>query len=288
MVVYLDLFILKNFIFNILLIFICGRLLNLKSNFKKYILASIVGTLYATVAIIANNFFVSHFFKVVVGIIMIIIAYPIISIRNIFNIGTLFILSVGFIGGIIVAMNIESNFINQLIGFIISSLLLLLFYKVNRNMNIFEKLKCKIKIQLEGNIFEVNAFIDTGNTLKDSVSGESVIFVFEDRLKQELTEELMRILKSEVFDFDEKYFGKIKMLSCKGVDNKNEIIVGIKAESVIVENEEYIIKNENIIIAAGKTNFNGCEALIGLNVLEEGYVYGNSTSFKNESKKVME
>lgn len=288
MTIYLDVFILKNFIFNFLIIFICGKLLRVKVNLKKYILSSIIGTLYALVALMTNNFIVSYFFKFFIGMLMVIVAYPIISLKQALNNGTLFILSVSFIGGNIVAMNIENKFVSQLIGFLTSSFFLFVCYKAYQNRNIFENLKCNIKIELEGNVFEVDTFIDTGNTLRDEITGESVIFVYEDKLKSELSEEIIKILKGEVFNFDEKYFGKIKMLSYKSINNKSNVIIGIKVESVFVEKQDYNIKNDNVILAISKTKFNGCEALIGLNILEEGYIYGNSTSFKNESKKIME
>lgn len=288
MIVYLDLFIIKNFIFNFLLVSICGKMLNLSINLKKYALASIIGTVLAVIALISNNLMLSYALKIVLGILMVITAYPIVSIKNVLNSSAIFLLSASFIGGNIIAMRLNYCFIAQIIGYIFSILILYILYKAYKNRQLFNKLKCQMKIEIDNKIFELNAFIDTGNNLKDDISGESVIFVCEERLEKELSKEILSILKSEVLNLDEKYYGKIKMFAYRTVENENKVAVGLKAKSIIIKYGQTVIKNENVIIAMSKTKFNECEALIGQNILEEGYVYGNIATFKNENQKVVE
>lgn len=286
--IYLDLYIIKNFIFNFLLIIICGKFLNLKMNLKKYILSTIVGTIFAVFALIMNNLIVSYLFKIVIGVIMVIIAYPIMSLKNVLNLSAIFLLLTSFIGGNIIAMKMETKFLTQIIGFAFSTIIFCLLCKAYKSRYIFENLKCKIKITCNNQIIEATAFIDTGNNLKDIISGETVIFVCENKLEKELPKEIIKIMRAEVLELDEKYFGEIKMLTYKSIDNESRITIGIKAENVIVEYDNNKIKNENVIVAMSKTKFNGCEALIGQNTLEEGYIYGNIDAFKNASKKIME
>lgn len=288
MKIYLDLYIIKNFIFNLLLIVICGKLLNLKVNLKKYILSATVGTMFALIALIMNDLLVSYFLKVVIGLIMIVLAYPIVSLKNVLNSSAIFLLLTSFIGGNIVAIKIETKFLAQIIGFAFSTLIFYVLWKAYKSRQIFENLKCKIKVMYDNQIIEATAFIDTGNNLKDVVSGETVIFIYEDKLEKELPKEIIKILKAEVLELDEKYFGKIKMLTYKGVDNESKITIGMKVENILIEYDNKKIKNGNVIIAISKTKFNGCEALIGQNTLEEGYIYGNDDTFKNASKKIME
>lgn len=219
---------------------------------------------------------------------MVIAAYPIVSIKNVLNSSAIFLLSASFIGGNIIAMRLDYRFIAQIIGYIFSILILYILYRAYKNRQLFNKLKCQMKIAIDNKIFELNAFIDTGNNLKDDISGESVIFVCEDRLEKELSKEILSILKSEVLNLDEKYYGKIKMFTYRTIENENKVAIGLKAENIIIKYGQTVIKNENVIIAMSKTKFNECEALIGQNILEEGYVYGNIATFKNENKKVVE
>lgn len=289
MTVYLDLFVLKNLAFNILIIFLCGKILKQKMNIKRYLLSALFGSSYAVVVILTKNIFLmSNVTKLFVAAIMVFIAYPINNVKTIFSSYSIFIFATSCIGGLLISMNIERVFIKQLFGFCSSTTLLYVFWKIYKKTLMCEKYKCKVKIIIDDIAMDIDAYIDTGNTLKDVVSGESVIFVSQEVLERKLPENLIKILKAEVFEFEEKYYGKIKMIEYQTVSSKSNILIGIKADSVIVENNDCIIKNENIIVAPAENKFNNCEALIGLNILEEGYVYGNSTSFKNESKKIME
>lgn len=288
MTIYLDLFILKNFIFNFLIIAICGKILNLKMNLKKYLLASNVGTIFALIALITKNIYISYILKCILGITITITAYPIKTIKNILNETSIFLLTTCFIGGSLVIMNTKINFISQTIGIICSAIMLTIFQNAWQSKRILEELKCEIEIEVENKTFKTNAFIDTGNMLKDSISGESVIFINEERLKNELPEETIQILKSQILQLDEKYFGKIKMLTYKSIDGETKIMTGIKAESVTISYQNIIVKNKNAIIAMSNATFNDCEALIGQNIIEEGQTYGNNVTYKNESKKIME
>ena len=78
------------------------------------------------------------------------------------------------------------------------------------------------------------------------------------------------------------------MIEYQTISSKSNLIIGIKADSVIVENGDCMIKNEKIIVAPTESKFNDCEAILGMNILEEGYVYGNNNSFENKGKKIME
>lgn len=288
MILYLDLFIIKNFIFNFLIITICGEILKIRLNFKKYILASSIGTIFALIALITNNIHISYILKCILGVIITIIAYPINTLKNILNESSIFLLTACFIGGNLVVMNTRGNFILQIISMISSAILLMVFQNAWQSKKKLEELKCNIEIKVENKNLKTDAFIDTGNMLKDSISGESVIFVNEEKLKSELPEETIRILKSQILQLDEKYFGKIKMLTYKSVDGEIKIMTGIKAESVTINYKNITVKNTNVIIAMSDTTFNNCEALIGQNIIEEGYVYGNNVAYKIKSKKVME
>lgn len=288
MILYLDLFIIKNFIFNFLIITICGEILKIRLNLKKYILASSIGTIFALIALITNNIHISYILKCILGVIITITAYPINTLKNILNESSIFLLTACFIGGNLVVMNARENFILQIISMICSAILLMIFQNAWQSKKKLEELKCDIELKVENKNFKTDAFIDTGNMLKDSISGESVIFVNEEKLKSELPEETIRILKSQILQLDEKYFGKIKMLTYKSVDGETKIMTGIKAESVTINYKNITVKNTNVIIAMSDTIFNNCEALIGQNIIEEGYVYGNNVAYKIKSKKVME
>ncbi|MBO5180223.1 MAG: sigma-E processing peptidase SpoIIGA [Clostridia bacterium] len=289
MIIYLDLFLFKNLIFNILIIFLCGKILKRKLNMKRYFFAALFGTTYALIVIlIRNSFLMSNVMKIIATIIMILIAYLPSKVDEIFVTCFIFILATSCIGGFLIMIDVEKTFINQFVLITVVGIMICIFMKVYRQQKIFDTYRCKIKINIDNLELKMNAFIDTGNTLKDSLSGESVVFVSMKELEKNLPENLIKILKSEVLEIEEKYYGRIRMIEYQTINKARNILVGIKADNIIVENEKCTIENEKIIIAPTENKFKNYEALIGMNILEEGYVYGNSTSFETQSKKVME
>ena len=289
MIMYIDVFIIKNTVFNFIVLFLFGKILRLKLYVMKYMFAASFGAIVATILIFVNiNLFLSNLIKGSIAIVMLLMVYPMKSIKEIINKCCIFIIITSFVGGNIMVMNFDNTFITQVIGFGISGVMLYIFHKIQRNKIIYEKLICEIIIEFNDKFLKLDAFVDTGNTLKDALSDESVIFVFEDVAKDFFADEVFRILKSEVFEFDEKYFGIIRMLGCKTINSENEILVGVKVDRVIIKKEGCVLENKNVIVALSKNMFSSCEALVGLNILEEGYIYGDNNSFKNEGKKIME
>ncbi|MBR4110864.1 MAG: sigma-E processing peptidase SpoIIGA [Clostridia bacterium] len=289
MIIYLDLFIFRNLIFNMLVIFLCGKFLKQKTNIKRYFFSALFGTAYALISIlIGKQFMMSNLIKIVVTLIMVLIAYLPDKVEEIFVTYFIFVLATSCIGGFFVMTDIPKTFITQFVMFILIGTVIYIFMKIYNQQKLYESYRCKIIVNIDEIELSMNAFIDTGNTLKDYISGESVIFVSMRELEKNLPENLIKILKSEVFEIEEKYYGRIKMIEYQTINQNRNILVGIKADNVIVKTEKCIIKNEKIIIAPTENKFKNYEALIGMNILEEGYVYGNTTSFETQSKKVME
>lgn len=274
MIVYIDVFVLKNLFFNMLIILLCGKILKQKIDMKRYLLASMFGTIYAVIVIISKNILLmSNFIKLLVAITMIFIAYPTIKITEIFDKYLVFIFITCYIAGSLMIMQSNRQFVNQFLVSCIAAIMLYIFVKIYNNKKMYDKYFCKIQINVDEFILKLNAFIDTGNTLRDKVSGECVLFVSTEELEKRFPENLIKILKSEVLEVNEKYYGRIKMISYQTINNDENILIGIKADNVIVENNDCIIRNDNIIIAPMERKLKNCEALIGMNILEEGYIW---------------
>lgn len=289
MIVYLDLFIIKNLIFNMLIIFLSGKFLKQKTNIKRYFLAALVGAAYAYLIILKRTeFLVSNFVKTLVMLVMILIAYLPQKIYSIIFACFIFTLLTACIGGFLIMINIQKIFIIQFSVSFFIGIIIYLCAKIYNQHQKYESYKCKITIRIDKKEMNLNAFIDTGNVLKDSLSGESVIFVTMKELEKNLPEKLIKILKSEVLEIDEKYYGKIKMIEYQTINKSMNVLVGIKADNVVVETEKCTIKNEKIIVAPTENKFKNCDALIGMNILEEGYVHGDTISFETKSEKIVE
>ena len=143
MIMYIDVFIIKNTVFNFIVLFLFGKILRLKLYVMKYMFAASFGAIVATILIFVNiNLFLSNLIKGSIAIVMLLMVYPIKSIKEIINKCCIFIIITSFVGGNIMVMNFDNTFITQVIGFGISGVMLYIFNKIKRNKIIYEKHIC--------------------------------------------------------------------------------------------------------------------------------------------------
>ena len=136
---------------------------------------------------------------------------------------------------------------------------------------------CKITIKLEGKQKEINVMIDTGNLLKEPISGMPVIVVEHTELygilPKEILNNLEKILGGDLSNIPEEiknsYITKLKVIPYSSLGKQNGMLLGIKAEQVIIHKEDDIIKKDIIIGIYNKSltkrgEYNG---LIGIELI---------------------
>ncbi len=143
---------------------------------------------------------------------------------------------------------------------------------------------CTIKVNINSKYTYINAIIDTGNFLKEPITKTPVIVVEKDTLVNIIPDYILnnldKIIAGENIDLGE-YMSKIKLIPFTSLGKENGMLIGVKADSVIVNLEENIININNVIIGI----YNGIlskndkyKALIGLDLLE------HNTNSTNELK----
>lgn len=133
---------------------------------------------------------------------------------------------------------------------------------------------CSIKLSINSNIIYLEAIIDTGNFLKDPISKMPVVIVEKDCLNglipNEILDNLDNIIKGEEVELNE-YISKIRLIPFTSLGRENGILIGIKADSIVIENEEKNLEIKNIIIGIynGHLSKHGkYKALVGLDLLD--------------------
>ncbi len=142
--------------------------------------------------------------------------------------------------------------------------------KINKN-NLF----CSISIEFDNNIAKVRALIDTGNLLKEPITGEYVVVVEKDALSKtippNILENIELILKGS-YDTDlGQYSSRLRVIPFTSLGKENGILLGIKPDKILIELENETINVDNAIcgIYCKKLTKNGLyNALIGLDILE--------------------
>ena len=129
-------------------------------------------------------------------------------------------------------------------------------FKVVKNKISAKDMYCHIKIKLNHKEIETKAMIDTGNFLKEPITNTPVIVVehtlLYDCIPKEILNHLENILGGDFSEIPknikEEYMPKLKVIPFSSLGKQNGMLLGIKAEKVVIENEEERKTKENVII----------------------------------------
>ena len=134
----------------------------------------------------------------------------------------------------------------------------------------------KAKIEIGNQELEINVLLDTGNMLKDPISGDAVIMVEKNMLykivPKELLDNMNKFLGGEFENADNlEYKKRIRFIPFTSVGKQNGMLLGIKADLVKIITDVDEIINEKAIIGVYEKTFSKSgkySGLIGLDILE--------------------
>ena len=136
---------------------------------------------------------------------------------------------------------------------------------------------CKVKIKLENKEVVLNTMIDTGNMLKEPITGKSVIVVERSSLYELIPKEILNnienILEGNFEKISEEiknqYIPKLKIIPFSSLGKDSGMIIGIKPEKVEIINDEEISEERQDMIVGiynkSLTKRGEYNALIGIN-----------------------
>ena len=134
---------------------------------------------------------------------------------------------------------------------------------------------CDLKICMEDRCVYVKSIIDTGNFLKEPITGAPVVVVEKQELYElipaQILDDLNQIMEGKELE-DSPYTHKIRVIPFTSLGKENGILLGIKVDSVVINFEGKNTYVEDIIIGIydGKLSKNGkYRGLIGLEILEK-------------------
>ena len=150
----------------------------------------------------------------------------------------------------------------------------------------------KIEIRICEKTARISALLDTGNLLKEPITGLPVVIVEKNSLKKILPEEILNNLDKVVGgDTDElmyneeliKYISRFRMIPFSSVGKQNGLLLGVRSDSVNIILDEVSETISNAIIGIYDKSFtkNGAySAIFGLDMLEGGNVNESVSNVK--------
>ncbi len=198
MTVYLDLVFFLNFCYDFFLLLTVDITLKRQTKLKRLIFAAIVGAISLVILFLPFNALLLFFFKVVTSLLMVVIAYGYKDLKYTGNnLLYLYMCSI-ILGGFLYFLNLQFSTshhglvfmndglsINYLVLLIIGPLILGLYLYQSKKIKLLYNYIFDIKIVFKDNSYLCcRAFLDSGNRLRDTITGKYVILVEENIIKR--------------------------------------------------------------------------------------------------------
>lgn len=123
-----------------------------------------------------------------------------------------------------------------LIGGLIGFFTIIISFKSIKNKLSKKDMLCNISIIFEEGKVDINAIIDTGNFLREPLTGKPVIIVEKDVLKNvipvEILENMQEIINGKKI-LEEKYMSKIRLIPFSALGTQNRTTFGNKTREFL-------------------------------------------------------
>ena len=273
MTIYIDVVLIENLLMNYIILFATGVILKVKIKHIRLLLASLVGAVYTIIAYISNLRIYSNFLlKLILSLVIIYIAFNPKNVKKLCKFTLIFYLTSFVFGGAAFALIyivkpqeilrnnglvLNSNSLKVIfISAIVAFMIITIGFKVVKNKISAKDMYCDIKIKLNHKEIETKAMIDTGNFLKEPITNTPVIVVEHTLLynciPKEILNHLGNILGGDFSEIPknikEEYMPRLKIIPFSSLGKQNGMLLGIKAEEVVIKNEEESKIKENVII----------------------------------------
>ena len=288
MTIYIDIIIVENLIMNYIILYATGLISKSKKSYLRMFWASLIGAIYATLEYVLKvNIYSNIILKTILSIIIVYVAFYPQNAKKMCKQLVLFYVTTFTFGGIatylIYVLKPQNIIIKNgmyvgtyVLKVIFIGVILAIAFKMAKNKLTKKDMICKVKIKLNGKEETVEAMVDTGNMLKEPITGTPVVVVERTSLYELLPKEILNNTESILGgDFEKipeeiknEYVPKLKLIPFASLGKQNGMLVGIKPEKIEVINEQTEEEKNAIIGIYNKslTKRGEYKALIGIDL----------------------
>ena len=276
---------------NSIIIYATSIILKFKPKMIRVVISSAIGSIYAIITYVTElSIYTSIISKGILAIVMVYIAFNPQNMKNMWKQLVIFYLTSFVFGGValylIYFIKPQDVFIKNgifvgdyvlkviFLGAIIAFIIIKISIKFIKTKINAKDMFCKIKIKLNGKEVETKAMIDTGNLAKEPITNTPVVIVESSLLDKVLPEEILNsidnILAGKLDGVKEEYISRLRCIPFSSLGKQNGMLLGIKADKIIVEKEEEERITNNVIIGVydkSLTKRGEYRALIGLELI---------------------
>lgn len=295
MTIYIDIIFLENLIMNCIILYATALISKCKINYFRILLASLIGAIYVLSQYISNLYIYSNIFiKTILSIIIVFVAFNPQNVKSLSKQLLLFYLTTFTFGGVatylIYVLKPQDIIIKNgiyvgtyvlkviFIGAILGSVILIIAFKMAKNKITKKDMMCKIKIKLNGKEKTLKTMVDTGNMLKEPLTGNPVAVVEKASLYELMPKEILNNIESILGgdfekipeDIKNEYISRLKIIPFSSLGKQNGMLIGIKPEKFEVINEQSEQEKNNTVIGIynkSLTKRGEYNALIGIELI---------------------
>lgn len=276
---------------NFIILYATTIILKIKPKIIRMILSSAIGSIYAIITYTNQlSIYTSIISKIILAIVMVYVAFNPHNMKSMWKQVLIFYLTSFVFGGValylIYFIKPQEIFIKNgifvggyvlkvvFLGAIMAFIVIKISIKIIKTKINAKDMYCKIRIKLNGKEIATNAMIDTGNLAKEPITNTPVVIVesslLENIVPLNILNNIDNILIGQLDYIDEEYISKLRCIPFSSLGKQSGMLLGIKADEIIVEKEEDIKVSKNVIIGIydkSLTKRGEYRALVGLELI---------------------
>lgn len=295
MTIYIDVVFLENLVMNSIILVASGIILKKKMKWIRIILASSLGAIYTIIGYISVlEIYSNLILKVILSILIIYIAFNPQTVKQLWKDLLIFYLTSFVFGGVAFALIYvvkpqdilmkNGLFLGTyplktvLLAAIVAFIIIIAAFAIAKTKFSKKDMFCDVEVELNNKIIKTRAMIDTGNLLKEPITNTPVIVLEHTLLYEcvpkEILDNLESILGGELVKIPEEvrneYISKLKLIPFASLGKQNGMLVGIKADSLKIIQDDQEKENKNVIVGIynkSLTKRGEYRALVGMDLI---------------------
>ena len=272
MTIYLDIIFLENLCMNYIILYATALITKTKPKIFRIAMGATIGAIYAVVVVLnVLEIYSSIIFKIIVSVVLVYVSLKPNGIKQLIKHLLIFYLTSFTFGGVSLALlyfikpenivmkngvyigiyPIKIAIMGGILGFILITLAFSIIKKKINKKSIY----CTIIISINNKTTQAKAILDTGNFLKEPITGSPVVIVEKNSLTSILPIHLLDNIKliidgKKELDNDlNEILPKLRVIPFNSLGKQNGMLLGIKADFLIIKTqEEEKSKINNVII----------------------------------------
>lgn len=273
MTIYIDIVLLENLVMNYIILYATSIIAKVKINHVRILVASFIGSVYAILEYVSIFKIYSNFIlKTLLSVIMVFVAMNPQNVKIMFkNILLLYLTAFVFAGVSIYLIYVikpqeilirDGKYVGTyalktiFLGGLLGTIIIIIAFSLVKNKLNKKDLFCDVKVKLNNKEIILKTMIDTGNVLKEPITGNPVMVVEHTALYEILPRQILQnlelIIGGDFTNIPEEiqieYMPRLKLIPFSSLGKQNGMLLGIKAEEVEILDEQNKSKNKNVII----------------------------------------